>query len=122
MECQRRRRNNYHRKKLAEDFVYREQCRDSQKKWREKNPSYMQRYRAGRRAQERSIGKGARLIRELNRLLNLAKNNVALDLRCLDVSIWLVCPSGVVNAKNNLARAKVIVLQGILDAPVSEER
>ena len=37
-DCQRRRRTDYHRQKLATDPVYQEQCRDSQKKWREKNP------------------------------------------------------------------------------------
>ena len=118
LDCQRRRRNDYHQKKLAEDRLYWEQCRDSQKKWREKNAGYMQRYRAGRRTQERSNGKGSGLIRDLHRLLNLAKNNVVLDLRSLDASIWLVCPNGVVSAKNNLASAKVIILQGVLHVAV----
>jgi len=118
LECQRQRRTEYHRKKLAEDPVYREQCRDSQKKWREKNPAYMQSYRAERRTQEHSNGKRSGLIRDLHRLLNLAKNNVALDLRSIDASIWLVCPNGVVSAKNNLASAKVIILQGVLHVAV----
>src|ERR1700719_673109 len=48
-ECQQRRRTDYHREKLAKDFVYREQCRDSQKKWRENNSGYMKQYRARRR-------------------------------------------------------------------------
>jgi len=39
-DCQRRRRTDYHRKKLIKDPAYREQCLDSQKKWREKNPHY----------------------------------------------------------------------------------
>jgi hypothetical protein len=114
LECQRRRRNDYHQKKLSDDPVYRDQCRDSQKKWREKNTSYMQTYRADHRVQEGSNVKRSPLIRELRRLLTLVKNNVALDLRSLDASVWLVCPSGAASVRNNLASAKLIILQGIL--------
>jgi hypothetical protein len=52
-DCQRRRRTEYHRKRLVEDAAYREQCRDRQQKWREKNPHYMQRYWADRRSGDR---------------------------------------------------------------------
>ena len=34
-ECQRERRAAYHRKKLEDDSDYREQCRESQRHWRE---------------------------------------------------------------------------------------
>ena len=91
-DCQRRRRTDYHRKKLVEDAAYREQCRDSQQKWREKNPHYMKRYWADRRA-------GDRL-------------NSAVDLRSLDASIWLISTDGFCE-KNNLASAKIIIVQGI---------
>ena len=111
-DCQRRRRTEYHRKKLIEDPAYREQCLDSQKKWREKNPHYMKRYWARRRAQDRLSEKRHPLTSELQRLLNLLKNNTALDLRSLDASIWLIGPNGF-NEKNSLASAKIIIVQGI---------
>src|ERR1700719_3832220 len=104
-ECQRRRRTDYHRKKLATDATYREQCRDSQAKWREKNPEYMKRYTARRRLHARSSMK-ARLMEELRGLLKLVKNNVALDLRSLETSVWFVSPTNLLSAKNNLAGAK----------------
>lgn len=111
-DCQRRRRTDYHRKKLVEDPVYREQCRDSQQKWREKNPHYMKRYWADRRAGDRLNAKKLHLTSELNQLLKLAKNNSAVDLRSLDASIWLVSPDGLYE-KNNLASAKIIIVLGI---------
>ena len=60
-DCKRRRRTDYHRKKLVEDPDYREQCRDSQQKWREKIPHYMRRYWADRRAGDRLNAKKSRL-------------------------------------------------------------
>ena len=112
-ECQRRRRTDYHRKKLAEDPLYREQCRDSQRDWRERNPQYMQDYRARRRVKEPRMVE-SELSRELRRLLRGVKNNVALDLKSIDGSAWLVLPGESGGEKNNLVSAKIIVLQGVL--------
>jgi len=111
--CQRRRRTDYHRKKLAEDPGYREQCRDSQRDWRERNPGYMRAYRARRRARGLSTH-SSDLRSELRRLLKDVKNNAVLDLKSIDGSAWLVVPSGASSEKNNLASAKIIVLQGVL--------
>jgi hypothetical protein len=111
-DCQRRRRTDYHRAKLVEDPVYREQCLDSQKKWREKNPHYMKRYWAKRRADDRLNAKRSNSTCELHELLKLLENNVAVDLRSLDASIWLVSPDGLCE-KNNLASAKIIIVLGI---------
>jgi len=44
-ECQRRRRADYHRAKLAADPEYRDVCRDSPRKWRSRNPDYWKQYR-----------------------------------------------------------------------------
>lgn len=44
-ECQRRRRADYHRSKLATDPEYAQVVRDSQKKWRDAHPGYQQQYR-----------------------------------------------------------------------------
>ena len=112
-DCQRRRRTDYHRQKLIEDPVYREQCLDSQKKWREKNPHYMKRYWAKRRDRGRLNAKRYHLTSDLHQLLKLLKNNTAIDLRSLDASIWLVGPNGLLSEKNNLASAKIIIVQAI---------
>jgi len=45
-ECQRRRRADYHRRKLEADPEYRQIAHDSQKKWREAHPDYLPHYRA----------------------------------------------------------------------------
>jgi len=95
-ECQRRRRADYHQKKLARDSLYREQCRDSQKKWRDKNPGYLKHYRArqpsgGSRDDERS-----HLLNEVDRLRDLLKNGSALELRSFGANILLVCPADLI--------------------------
>jgi len=112
-ECQRQRRTAYHRKKLEEDPVYREQCRDSQKKWRENNPGYMQNYRAELLTKNHPTATQSGLLSELRLLLKLVKNNVALDLKSFDARVWLFCRRGAISEKNNLASAKVIILEGV---------
>ena len=112
-DCQRCRRTAYHRKKRVEDPLYQEQCRDSQKKWRENNPHYMKCYRAKRRAGGRFIvNKRSNLTGELRQLLKMVKNNTALDLRSLDASVWLVSPNGLLGKKNSLGSAKIIIVLG----------
>ena len=71
----------------------------------------MKRYWADRRSGDRLNTKQS-LTSELNRLLKLVKNNSAVDLRLLDASIWLVSADGFCE-KNNLASAKIIIVQGI---------
>jgi hypothetical protein len=73
----------------------------------------MKRYVARRRLQAQTAVR-PRLMGELRRLLKMVKNNVALDLRSLDASVWFVSPKGLISEKNNLACAKVIVVQGFL--------
>ena len=120
-ECQQRRRTDYHREKIATDFVYREQCRDSQKKWRENNPGYMKQYRARRRLGGCRHSAKYRLLTALHQLVDSVKNNVVFDLRAMDASIWLVSDS-VFQEKNNLASAKVIILQGDVHTVAQRQR
>src|SRR3954469_8282769 len=49
-ECQKQRRTEYHKQKIATDSEYREVCRDSPRKWRARNPGYWKRYREERPA------------------------------------------------------------------------
>ena len=44
-ECQRRRRTDYHRKKLATDPEYRQVALESQKQWRAEHPDYQKQRR-----------------------------------------------------------------------------
>jgi hypothetical protein len=110
VDCQRRRRTVYHRRKLLKDPWYRDQCRDSQKKWREKNPGYMKHYRAG---QQTTRTEKSHLVRTLSQLLDSAKNNVAFDLRSLNASVWFVCSRGSTIEKNTLVSAQVIVVETV---------
>lgn len=112
-ECQRRRRADYHRNKLATDLGYREQCRDSQKKWRQRNPGYMKRYRAKQRVLSRQNPDKPRLLKALHQLSLSVKNSFVFDLRSLDAGIWLIS-DGVSRGKNILASAKIIILQAKL--------
>ena len=110
-ECQRRRRADYHRRKLAEDCVYREQCRDSQKTWREKNPEYLQNYRAARR--RRSGAEPVALHLDLRGSATLAaKNNVASALKHCHADISVILTTATGNEKNTLADSQVILLKG----------
>ena len=72
----------------------------------------MKRYWAKRRTDDGLNAKKSQLASELNQLLKLVKNNSAVDLRLLDASIWLVSTDGFCE-KNNLASAKIIIVQGI---------
>ena len=112
-DCQGRRRAEYHRKKLIQDPVYREQCLDSQRKWRARNPDYMKRYRARRRIGGNRDTAKRSVITTLRHLLRMVKNNVALDLRALDAKVWLVVPQEDPVVKKTLAAAKLIILQAI---------
>jgi len=78
----------------------------------------MKQYRAKRRALKRSKTGEPSLVEELERLLDLARNDRALDLTFSDATILLVCPSEgagemntIASKKSTLARAKLIVLQ-----------
>jgi hypothetical protein len=113
-DCQRRRRTEYHQKKVSTDPAYRDQCHDSQRKWRDKNPQYMKRYLANRRLNP----KKSRLDHELRRLQQLLKNNVAVDLSSLDATVWLIPPPSFIGVKNILAKATLIVIEG-LTQPIS---
>jgi hypothetical protein len=112
-ECQRWRKTEYHRQKRETDSEYAEIVRDSQKKWREAHPEYSKQYRQthpetvqrNRRQQQRRDQQG--------RIQNLAKNNLALDLKCSVSEVWFVGPGVKDLAKNNLASAKVFIYQPV---------
>jgi len=99
--------------KLAEDPTYKEQCRDSQKHWRDKNRTYMERYRAGRQFEHEGVAKST-LLKKLRKLRSLVKNNSAFKVRPCDADIWVLCPNGCEVVKNTLAPTQIIVLASVM--------
>jgi hypothetical protein len=88
--CQRKRRAEYHRRKIAVDPEYREVTRDSPRKWRTRNPDYWKRYRKEHpKAVERNRQQ-QKLRDRRQRLRNLANNTSALDLKHSAAAVWLV--------------------------------
>ena len=112
-ECQRRRRADYHRQKIAADPVYRQGCLDSPQKWRSRNPDYWRRYREQHPA---AVERNRQLqhVRDQKRhLRDLANNNSAFDLKHSTAAVWLL-GAGLVNlANNNSAPAQVWVLEAL---------
>jgi len=90
VKCQRQRRADYHRRKLATDSVYREQCRHSQKKWWDNNPNYLKRYRERQLLEAGRETERARLSDHLRRLAALVKSRTVPQVKCLRTRNLLV--------------------------------
>jgi 23S rRNA G2445 N2-methylase RlmL len=111
-ECQRKRRSEYHRKRIRNDAAYAEDVRASQSKWRQANPDYWKRYREQNpKSVERNRQKRAQRDQK-RRVVNLAKMNLALDLKREASEVWFVGPVVKDLAKNNLGQSKVFIYQG----------
>jgi hypothetical protein len=118
-ECQRRRRGEYHRKKLASDAEYHQVALESQKQWRDEHPDYQKQHRRqnpqaveSNRQRQRQRDQKRRLRRRL-----LDKNNLALDLKHSVSEVWLLGPKLCDLDKNNLALAQVLILQSLSLSP-----
>ena len=113
-ECQRQRRTDYHRRKLQYDSTYREQCRDSQEKWRSQHPDYMHNYRKNNgRLSTKTTPTTCEFSRRLNRILARVKNNVGLDLTSCGASVCVLVISSDERVKNILATADLILIEGL---------
>jgi hypothetical protein len=115
-ECQCRRRNEYHRERIRNDSAYAEDVRASQRKWQQAHPDYWKQYRREHAESAERNRKQQRQRDQKRRLLNLAKNNVALDLKREVAEVWLFGPGMKDLAKNNLALARVFIYQPIRPA------
>jgi hypothetical protein len=109
--CQQRRRTEYRRQKLASDGEYRQVCQDSSRKWRARNPDYWKRYRERNpdsvaRNREQQQARDRR-----QRLLDLANNTSALDLKHSAAEVWLLNPEAEDLANNNSAPGQVWVIE-----------
>jgi hypothetical protein len=113
VDCQRRRRADYHRAKIAADPEYREVCRDSPRKWRSRNPDYWKQYRQKNPASADRNRRQQQLRDRRRRLCDLANNTSALDLKHSAAQIWLVGPGADHLANNNSAQAQVWVIEAL---------
>jgi hypothetical protein len=112
-QCQRRRRADYHRAKIAADPEYGEVCRDSSGKWRSRNPDYWKQYRQKNPASADRNRQQQQLRDRKRRLCDLANNTSALDLKHSAAQIWLVGPGASPLANNNSAQAQVWVIEAL---------
>lgn len=110
-ECQRQRRREYHRRKLASDPEYRRVAQDSQKKWRDQHPDYLRQYRAEHPEAVVRNRQRQQVRDQKPRLAFLEKNNLAWDLKRSLAKVWLVGPGVADLDKNNLASAQLLIFQ-----------
>jgi hypothetical protein len=120
-DCQRRRRADYHRRKLNKDPLYRALCKDSQETWKQRNPDYMKQYRAehrnappdhrGRRSLPESVADFERLLSLVKN--TLVENNPPVRIKRCDAGVWLVDATRSAVGKNILAPTYVVIIQGL---------
>ena len=101
-KCQRRRRADYHREKVATDSEYREQCRDSRKKWRDRNANHITQYDKDYRARKQALGSRdadrSHVSYQVRRLAGFLNNDTALDLHLFGENVLLVFPPSLPSA------------------------
>jgi hypothetical protein len=118
-ECQRRRRTDYHRKKLATDPEYRQVVRDSQKQWWDEHPEYQKHRRQGNPKLVENNRQRQRQRDQKRRLQQLVRNNLAFDLKHSASEVWLLGPKLHDLDKNNLASAQVFILPSLGSLPAA---
>lgn len=107
--CQRHRRTDYHRKKLAADPLYRQSVRESQRQWWEEHPEYQKQHRQKNPQQVENNRKCQRQRDQRRRLDNLVRNNLAVDLKHSVSEIWLLGPKLGNLDRNILASTQVLI-------------
>lgn len=112
-ECQRQRRSDYHRKKLATDPEYRQIVRDSQKQWWDEHPDYQKQRRQQNPKLVESNRREQRQRDQRRRVEHLVRNNLALDLKQSASEVWLLGPKVRDLYRNNLASAQVLILPSL---------
>jgi len=111
--CQRHRRSDYHRERIRSDAAYAADVRASQKKWRAAHREYWEQYRKRHPESIERNRKQQQRRDQKRHVVNLAKMNLALDLKREASEVWFVGPVVKNLAKNNLAHTKVFIYQGI---------
>ncbi len=118
-ECQRRRRSEYQRQKLATDPEYRQVVRESQKQWWDEHPDYQRQHRPANPQRVENNRKRQRQRDQKRRLGRLVRNNLALDLKDSASEVWLLGPKLGDLDRNNLASAQVLILPLLGQVPVA---
>jgi hypothetical protein len=111
--CQQKRRTDYHKEKIASDPEYREGCRDSPRKWRDRNPEYWKHYRQKNPAAAERNRQQQMLRDRKRKLCNLANNTSAQDLKYSAARVWLIGSGATDLANNNSAPAQVWVVEAL---------
>ena len=111
--CQKRRRIEYHRSKYHSDAEYRLVCRESDQKWRARNPSYQRVYREEHPAYVEQNRRAQKRRDSGRRVQDLVKNNLALDLKSVSADVWLVGSELEDLVKNNLAISELMIFQAV---------
>jgi len=111
-------RGDYHCRKIAADPLYRQVCRDSQRKWRDLHPDYPRRYRQTHPDSVQRNREGQRRRDRQRRLQHLVKNNLALDLKHSAAEVWLLGPEVEPLVKNNLAFSQALIYQAVPLSPL----
>jgi len=115
--CQRQRRSDYRRTKLADDPSYRESCRQSARQWRKQHPDYWKQYRQAHPSSvERNRQQQSTRDRKQH-LKNLANNIAASDLKPCPATVWVVGAELHQLANNTSAPAQVWVLEALPPPP-----
>jgi len=112
-DCQRRRRADYHRQKIAADPEYRQVCLDSPQKWRARNSDYWRQYRRQHPAAVERNRQRQQVRDQRRHLRDLANNNSVFDLKRSAAEIWLLGPGLQNLANNNSAPAQVWILEAL---------
>ena len=116
-ECQRRRRADYHRRKLEGDPEYRQVVRDSQKQWWGEHPHYQKQHRQKNPELIESNRQRQRGRDQRRRVQRLVRNNLALNLTPSVSEVWLLGPKVRDLDRNNLASAQVLILPSVGHLP-----
>ena len=111
VSCQKRRRSDYLQQKLVADQEYRQVCQDSSRKWRSRNPDYWKRYREKHPESVIQNREKQKARDRRQRLLELANNTSALDLKHSAAGVWLLNEAGADLANNNSVSAQVWVIE-----------
>ena len=112
-ECQRRRRTDYHRRKLRTDPEYRQVVRESQKQWWDEHPDYQKQRRQQNPLLVESNRQRQRGRDQKRRVERLVRNNLALNLKHSVSEVWLLGPKVRDLDRNNLASAQVLILPSV---------
>ena len=105
-----------HQHKRLHDPAYAQTCQNSPENWRREHPDYNRQYRQTHPQAVERNREGERQRYRYRQLANLAKNNLAFELKRCAAEVWLLAPAGTVLAKNHLALSQVFIVQPLTPA------